>query len=960
MIVTNMLTPRSGATAGLLLCIACASAPNEPQASQPAESPPGNAVSSQIRPASTAVGIKDPIIPPRIALLAGLLPLSSMGVDTFRLNHPLLDGRGVVIGILDSGIDAGVPGLTRTTTGSDKILDLRDFSGEGRIDLGPVTRLGRDTVVIGGTTLSGLGRIARLAIPPFYGGMLRELPLGTVPGADLNGNGTNVDEFPVIVAKASSGWFVVTDTDGDLALDDEVAVRDYLVAHETFSYRADPDATGPGPMTIAANLSDADDGTPRLDFVFDNSSHGTHVAGIAAGHDMFGVEGFDGVAPGAQLLGLKIANNARGGISVTGSILRAMHYAADFAQQRNLPLVLNLSYGIGNEFEGTAAIDSIINEFALKHPELLFVVSAGNDGPGISTAEFPGSAQYAIAVCALFPGVFSQPPRPGTPPPDDFVAWWSARGGELAKPDLCAPGIAFSNVPRWHSGQEVQPGTSFAAPHVAGAAAVLQSATLDRGWRARAVDLTRALTNTAVMPAGATRLDVGAGVPNVAAAYRWLMASHQAGVYSVRALPDGGNTSRGNAVYRRSGLAPGDTVQRFEVSSVAGQPAARLALRSDVDWISAPAVAEPLGRPVTIPLRYDGARLVQPGMYVGTVSAVPASDTMAGPSFTLLNTVIVPRYLSDRFSAHDRLGPGGQRRYFFEMPPEAGGLEVRVSVTDGPGDATLYLFEPDGRPQRRTGSAQAAPGASARINVGGDDLVPGVYEAVVVASPASEVTYEIEAALPAVSLSPIAEGPTITVRNTGSGPVTAHLVALVTGAALERHVRGVGADPYLLRVAQPAWADSAVIEVTLPTEYWQVLTDFGVTVFDTTGAKLVDSPLNYAFGRQKVALDTLDYEGDLLVELWPGYAHLDPLPAWSGELRVEFLLSRPMPLDTVATDGVEATLAPRESRTVSFPPVPVEFTLREGLHPLVEVIARSGRGPSAVRRGRVNAPQPGS
>ena len=36
---------------------------------------------------------------------------------------------------LDSGIDAGVAGLANTTTGERKILDLRDFSGEGRITL---------------------------------------------------------------------------------------------------------------------------------------------------------------------------------------------------------------------------------------------------------------------------------------------------------------------------------------------------------------------------------------------------------------------------------------------------------------------------------------------------------------------------------------------------------------------------------------------------------------------------------------------------------------------------------------------------------------------------------------------------------------------------------------------------------------------------------------------------------
>src|SRR3989449_8209311 len=51
------------------------------------------------------------------------------------------------------------------------------------------------------------------------------------------------------------------------------------------------------PITLAANLEETN-GVPALDLVFDNGGHGTHVAGIAAGHNLFNVAGFDGVAPG--------------------------------------------------------------------------------------------------------------------------------------------------------------------------------------------------------------------------------------------------------------------------------------------------------------------------------------------------------------------------------------------------------------------------------------------------------------------------------------------------------------------------------------------------------------------------------------------------------------------------------------------------------------------------------------
>src|SRR5205814_8600281 len=102
-------------------------------------------------------------------------------------------------------------------------------------------------------------------------------------------------------------------------------------------------------------------------------------AGMAAALAPCTVPSFGGAARGAPLLGLKIADAARGGISGTGSMQRAMAYAAPYAEQRNMPLVLNLSFGVGNEREGHAVIDSIVNAFLVAHPAVVFTISAGNE-----------------------------------------------------------------------------------------------------------------------------------------------------------------------------------------------------------------------------------------------------------------------------------------------------------------------------------------------------------------------------------------------------------------------------------------------------------------------------------------------------------------------------------------------------------------------------------------------------
>src|SRR5258706_7939287 len=99
------------------------------------------------------------------------MPIKSAGVDVFRNAHPTYDGRGVLIAILDSGIDPGVAGLIATSARSPKILDLRGFSGEGRVALTPVAP---EAIRLGGTA-----RIGRLTpATTWYEGVFRELPLG--------------------------------------------------------------------------------------------------------------------------------------------------------------------------------------------------------------------------------------------------------------------------------------------------------------------------------------------------------------------------------------------------------------------------------------------------------------------------------------------------------------------------------------------------------------------------------------------------------------------------------------------------------------------------------------------------------------------------------------------------------------------------------------------------------------
>ena len=899
---------------------------------QPAKAPP--VAPSPTAPPDATTGREQPALPPAVALMAGLMPLTSTGVDQFRARHPTYDGRGVLIGILDTGVDPGVDGLITASTGAPKIVELRDFSGEGRVALSAVTPSGDGTVSVGGRKLSGAGRIGRLtSATTWYAGQLAELPLGKVPAADLNGDGNNTDVFPVIVVKAPDGWVAFLDSNLNGSFEDEMPLHDYRQGRETI-------ALGTKPITLAANFEEAN-GVPRLDVVFDNGGHGTHVAGIASGHNLFNVAGFDGVAPGAQLLGLKIANSARGGISVTGSMQRAMEYAARYAEQRNLPLVLNLSFGVGNEFEGRAVIDSIVDAFLMVHPSVVLTISAGNDGPGLSTLGFPGSADLALSIGALFPGAFARPAQAGTPPAADVLGWWSSRGGELAKPDLVTPGVAFSSVPRWDTGNEIKGGTSMAAPHAAGLAACLISAMLQEGRKVSAADLAQALRASAEPFAGASAIDEGAGVPQLEAAYRWLLGGHQGSEYIVRSR-DGTP-----GAFRRDGLAgPGDTLQAFRVRHVAGLRAAQFLLRSSVAWLSVPGSLEAGPRETEIRVVYSPAALTAPGAHVGVVTAWNASDTLAGPLFTLANTIVAPYDLAAKplYDERRAIGPARVQRYFLRVAQPGATLAATVTLPDSAEQrATARLYEPNGQPFRELEEVQLGrsdPGTG-RFVVHAEDIVPGVYELDVIAAPLSGVSATVRAEVAPLALTGLEAS------NPGNATTGGRLTEALLGAERSVEVTARGAPPESLTVRVPDWAARAVVDVQMPREQWDEFTDFGVTEFDSTGQQVGQGAMNYAVGRHSFEIPPARRDRPVTVELFPAFARDGGAHAWRARVRVRFLLRDARPLG----DGSDVSVVAGGRAVLPLVRTP-ELTLPEGFAPLIELRVHppQGAGADAVRR----------
>ncbi len=951
--------------AALALAVACAS--KQPETEQPAPEtplpkpnidpgrlppkPPPSAVAPEPDPYDTL----QPVVPPEAAYAQGWMPLASTGVNEFLRLHPTYDGRGVLIAILDTGIDPGIPGLSRTSTDTPKLLDLRDFSDEGAVPLRRITP-GGDVVEIAGRRLSGFGRVAALNTEgPYYGGVISELPLGPPPASDLNGNGTVGDSLAVVVTRASDGWVLFADTDGDRSLAGEKPVHDYLLFRETFGWA--PRGRKPR-LAVAANFGSGV-GEPELDLVFDISGHGSHVAGIAAGNDLYGVAGFDGVAPGAQLLGLKIANSAQGSITTTGSMMRALDYAIRFANTRRLGLVLNMSFGVGNEIEGQARIDAVIDSLLAARPGLVFTISAGNDGPGLSTIGFPGSARRAISVGATLPGTFLPPDRSGARR-DDQLAYFSSRGGELAKPDIVTPGLAYSAVPRWNIGQEIAQGTSMAAPHAAGLGALLVSALIQEKRPIDARTIKQALMVTAHPLAGATFVDEGTGLPELEPAYRWLIGGRPVPDIMVRAVGSQGGV---NAAFHE--LGPGvrpQTIQTFELLRAAPASPAAYTLRSDSPWLTAPARVTLSGARSVVEVRYDLASLKPPGAYVGTVTGW-GPDSLAGPAFRLVNTIVVPALLAagpQDLRTGVRVESGTALRTFFHAD-SARPFEVRVS--SGPTEKGLaFLHEPDGMPYRDESARPigAADGAAV-YRVDARDAVSGNYETVAVAiSPSPQAlnagVHVIQSPM-RLQLTRNDKQAVATLSNASSSPVTAEVAVLLGGGERVETVVARGSSAHRIPFVAPAWAKTVAIDIKMDRAQWGRFTDFGVTLFDSLGRQIEKQPLNYAFGRLQASLP--QGHGDMRVELalLPGFADLAADESWTLRASIRLYADSAVSLAPAQSGQASMTIAPGKNASAIFPLPASPWPLGDGFFPLGILAARTGRD-TWTREGGLPLPTP--
>ena len=856
------------------------------------------------------------------------MPLASTGAGRFVAAHPEWDGRGVLIAILDSGVDPGAAGLETTSTGQPKLVDLRDFSGEASVSLSPAEVRG-DTVFAGRRPLLGMSRVRGLTTGPWFAGVILERPLGQPPASDLNENGSSADSLPVVVARGNSGWVLFADLGGNGSLADDRPVHDYLVARETFGWHR---AGAAAPIRLAANFSGDGPGPPLLRLAFDTEAHGTHVAGIAAARSIGGVPGFDGVAPGAQLLGLKISRNDLGGITTTGSVVAALDYAIRFARGRAMPLVVNMSFGVGNEQEGTARIDRLVDSILGANPEVVFVTSAGNDGPGISTLGFPGSSRRAITVGAIQPAPF----LPGSRGPEP-VLYFSSRGGELAKPDLLAPGTAYSTVPPWNTGEEFKSGTSMASPQVAGMAALLLSAAVSQRLAVSAEDVRRALLAASRPLPGIPRFEQGAGVPEMEAAWRSLHGAGRGAGFDVELAGQPGHTAA-------FAIGRIDSSITFRVSRTGGDDAVDLVLSSDAAWLVPPARYRLTGSSGLITLSQNPPRT--PGVHSASVTARVAGAPTPSPGFRLVSTVVVPwsPAAGDLAVTWPSVAFGGAERAFFAAD-SARPFQVMVEPLATGQRIIASLHQPGGQPiPGDNGIPGGRDTLAAVFAVDGRDARSGYYEAVASAPPEGSSSARVLIRHSPARLTVAGGGDSLAATLLGlvDTVVLGTLRFAVIGGERSFTIDTAGTGDIRIPVGVPGWAREVVADLQIDPGLWPRFTDFGFAVADADGEILAKEPANYGSTRMRLVIPPDRVGRPLQLLLAPGFAEAGPGEPWRAGVTVRFVGSRPVIL--TPREGDAFRLPPRGSTRFHARIGPLPLELPGGLRPLILFLLEAGGG----------------
>lgn len=205
----------------------------------------------------------------------------------------------------------------------------------------------------------------------------------------------------------------------------------------------------------------------------DGHGHGTHVAGIVAAVD--NRRGVVGVAPEARLWSVRVLDET--GAGTLSSVICGIDFVTSMAPANGGPItVANMSlggFGADDGDCGNSNLDPLHQAICQSVAAgVTYVVAAGNNATDAASV-IPAAYDEVVTVSALSdsdgqPGGLGSPPDCRPTELDDGFASFSNFGADV---DIAAPGVCILST--WLNGDyNTISGTSMAAPHVTGTAAL--------------------------------------------------------------------------------------------------------------------------------------------------------------------------------------------------------------------------------------------------------------------------------------------------------------------------------------------------------------------------------------------------------------------------------------------------------------------------------------------------------
>ncbi|MFF9755744.1 S8 family serine peptidase [Streptomyces sp. NPDC014344] len=879
-------------------------------------------------------------------------PSFETGAVDFVKKNPKADGRGVTIGILDSGVDLGHPALQRTTTGERKIVDW-------------VTAT--DPVVDGDQTWRPM--VTAVSGPVFtYGGATWKAPQGSYQvnlfresytaggdaAGDANRDGDTTDVWGVLYDPAAGT--VRVDLNNNQDFSDDTPMKPYKDGFQIGYFGTDDPKTDvverqPFVVEIREDVPMDPYGGDwigqKADFVnigVIEGSHGSHVAGITAANGLFGGR-MNGAAPGAKLVSSRACTWSGGctNVALTEGMI-------DLVTERGVDIV-NMSIG------GLPALNDGNNARAELYTRLIdeygvqLVISAGNSGPGANTIGDPALADKVISVGASV-SKETWAANYGSEVRTKYAMMpFSSRGPREDggfTPTLVAPGAAVNTIQTWLPGAPVAEagyalpagygmlqGTSMASPQAAGASALLLSAAKQKRIELTPATLRTALTSTARPIKDVQAYEQGAGLIDVVDAWDAIRDGAGAHEYTVKAPVDTAidqflkTPGFGTGLYDREGGLKAGQKKTYDITITRTSGPDR-AVRHELDLannadrtfriVGDRRVSLPLNEPVTVKVQAQSRS-------AGLKSAILEVDDprTEGVDRQILTTVVVSTPLQYTYSAKGTVQRNSTTSYFVTVPEGAKTLEVALSGLKATSQTRFVSIHPYGVPADPTSTVNCYPNYSNPANTCRPDVrsyanpQPGVWEIEVESrrtSPLLDNPYKLDVAVLGAAFDP----ETVTVPEAKIGtPSAVSWTVTNEAAAIDGTLAGgplgssrtarpsIGTgDVHTTTVEVPEGASSLDVSIGNVSD---TAADLDLAVYDEAGNRVAqsadgDSDESVSLASPKAGTYTIEVDGYSVPAGTTEYDYLDVFfSATLGTVTVDG--SAPVKLGT----GAEATVS---------------------------------------------------